>query len=279
MLLDGRRDESSSYQAKAIVSREELTETAHRLIAKPNKRSQKACGNCGGKLPHRGPYPAKGKTCRNCEKPNHFAAVCRRSKTLNPHKTKFTHGKKSTEIRPFRHDSDNSEDECMYAVGITKSRSEDKTPKVNITVGGYNFPILIDTGSTINVIERNTFNRIKAIKLEQTKVKAYPYNIAKPVQFLGKFEAVIQTKSRNAVASFFVLNEENSGCLLSASTAQEMGIVNLSLNKMTSDVTGKDGETEMKSDDQKINDIVQEYKAVFTGIGKLKGYSVKLNIC
>ena len=27
-----------------------------------------------------------------------------------------------------------------------------------------------------------------------------------------------------------------------------------------------------------INDIVQEYKAVFTGIGKLKGYSVKLNI-
>jgi len=57
-----------------------------------------------------------------------------------------------------------------------------------------------------------------------------------------------------------------------------MGIVNLSLNKMTSDVTGKDGETEIKSGDQKINDIVQEYKADFTGIGELKGYSVKLNI-
>ena len=94
MLLDGRRDESSSYQAKAIESREELTETVHRFIAKPNKRSQKACNNCGGKLPHRGPCPAKGKTCRNCEKPNHFAAVCRSSKTLNRNKTKFTHGKK-----------------------------------------------------------------------------------------------------------------------------------------------------------------------------------------
>ena len=107
---------------------------------------------------------------------------------------------------------------------------------------------------------------MKDIKLQQTMVKAYPYNTAKPVQFLGKFEAVIQTKSRYAVATFFVLNEENSGCLLSASTAQEMGIVNLSLNKMTSDVKGKGRETEIKSDDQKINDIDMtqlEHKELF----------------
>jgi len=96
MLLDGRWDESSSYQAKANESREELTETAHRFIAKPNKRSQKACSNCRGKLPHRGPCQETAKTRRNCEKPNHFAAVCRSSKTFNPNKAKFTHGNKST---------------------------------------------------------------------------------------------------------------------------------------------------------------------------------------
>ena len=61
MLLDGRQEESSSYQAKAIESWEELTETAHRFIAKPNRRSQRACSDCGGKLPHRGPCPSKRK--------------------------------------------------------------------------------------------------------------------------------------------------------------------------------------------------------------------------
>ena len=166
----------------------------------------------------------------------------------------------------------------MYAMGITKSRSENKTPKVNITVGGYNFPILVDTGSIINAIDRNTFNRMKDVKLQQTKVKAYPYNTAKPAQFLGKFETVIQTKSRCAVATFFVLNEENKWMSITRKHCPRNGNCKLSLNKMTADVKGKDGETEMKSDDQKINDIVQEYKAVFTGISKLKGYSVKLNV-
>ena len=119
---------------------------------------------------------------------------------------------------------------------------------------------------------------MKGIKLLQTKVKAYPYNTTKPVQFLGKFESLIQTKSRYAVATFFVLKQENIGCLLSASTAQEMGIINVNLNKMTPEMKGKPDETQIKSDDPQINKIVQEYKSVFTGIGKLKGYSVKLNI-
>ena len=76
MLIDGRRDESSSYQAKDIESKEETRETTHRFIAKQSNQAPKNCGNCGGKFPHKGPCPAKGKTCRNCDKPNHFAVVC-----------------------------------------------------------------------------------------------------------------------------------------------------------------------------------------------------------
>ena len=36
------------------------------------------CQNCGGPWPHSNNiYPAKGKSCLNCGKPNHFAKVCR----------------------------------------------------------------------------------------------------------------------------------------------------------------------------------------------------------
>lgn len=40
----------------------------------------------------------------------------------------------------------------------------------------------------------------------------------------------------------------------------------------------KTAETQIKSNDPQIDEIIQEYKEVFTGVGKLKGFSVKLNI-
>ena len=287
MLLGGIRDESSTYQAKHIESKEEMPAVpavTHRFRANQQSTSQKVCSHCGGAFPHKGLCPAKGKTCRNCNKPNHFAVACRSSKTPQQHKAHFVTRKKSSAVRPLQHENDHSEDEYMYAVGNTKHTAQG-TPRINVTVGGYRFPILVDTGSTINVIDKNTFDRMKDIKLQQTKVKAYPYNTTNPVHFLGKFESLIQTKSRYAVSTFFVLKEENSGCLLSASTAQEMGIINVNLNKIAPAMPGKQGEIQIKtddpqiiSDDPQINEIVQDYKAVFTGLGKLKGYSVKLNI-
>eukprot|EP00794_Sanderia_malayensis_P005111 gene5111-biopygen4169 len=269
MLIDGRHDESSSYQAKEIESKEEIAETAHRFNTKPNNRSQKQCGNCGGKFPHKGSCPAKGKTCRNCNKSNHFAVVCRSSKTQ---KARHPNVNKSTAVRPLQHESD-SDDEYMYAIQNSTSKKPRQSPGVNVTVGGHQFSILVDTGSTINVIDKNTFNKMKGLELQKTKVKAYPYNTAKPVEFLGKFESLVKTKSRYAVATFFVLEQENSGCLLSATTAQEMGIITLKLNKISTEAPEN-----VTSSDPQINAIVQKYKEVFTGVGKLKNYAVKLNI-
>ena len=44
MLIDGRRDETSNYQAKDIESKEGYGENTHRLEMKPKK----SCHNCGG---------------------------------------------------------------------------------------------------------------------------------------------------------------------------------------------------------------------------------------
>ena len=78
MLIDGRRDETSDYQAKDIESKEGYTENTNRLEMKPKK----TCNNCGGEWPHLAQCPAKGKTCRKCGKANHFQVVCR-SRTLS----------------------------------------------------------------------------------------------------------------------------------------------------------------------------------------------------
>jgi hypothetical protein len=53
------------------------------------------------------------------------------------------------------------------------------------------------------------------------------------VQFLGKFEALIETKKRIAVATFYVAKTTNSGNLISATTAQELGLISLNPNKVS----------------------------------------------
>ena len=72
MLLEGRGDEQSKYQAQQIESKVELT------VGETNKLEQgNKCRNCGREYPHSSACPAKGKTCNKCGKQNHFAAVCR----------------------------------------------------------------------------------------------------------------------------------------------------------------------------------------------------------
>ena len=70
MLLDGRRSETSQYQAREIESQDAPTATAHQVKTQPpaDKVKKQRCGNCGGSFPHKGPCPAKGKECHKCGK-------------------------------------------------------------------------------------------------------------------------------------------------------------------------------------------------------------------
>ena len=60
--------------------------------------------------------------------------------------------------------------------------------KVNVTVGGAKFKITIDTGATINVIDRDTFNKMQDITLNRTNTRAFAYNTKSPVELIGKFK-------------------------------------------------------------------------------------------
>ena len=102
--------------------------------------------------------------------------------------------------------------------------------KVNVTVGGAKFRATIDTGATINVVDRDTFNKMLDIALNRTSTKAFAYDTKSPVQFLSKFEAVIETRKRISVATFYVAKGKKSGNLLSLSTAQDLGLVSLHID-------------------------------------------------
>ena len=43
--------------------------------------------------------------------------------------------------------------------------------------------MMVDTGASINVLDQNTFEKLKEVDLKPTKVKAYPFNPILPGQF------------------------------------------------------------------------------------------------
>ena len=266
MLVDGRRDEISKFQSAEIEGKEQMS----KLSAKP-----KNCLNCGGPTPHLNTCPAKGKECHNCGKMNHFAKYCR-GKPTKGHKSRqsrsqnFSRSRQRTQVKQLVHAQSDTDDEYLYPVRDSKTTR----PHATIKVLGHSFDILIDTGDSINVIDHGTFLRMKDAHLLETRAKAFPYSSSKPVTFKGKFQAVIETKKRYAVATFFVINSSNSGNLLSAQTAQELGLISLNLCKLAANNTPNLPQKQ----DKALTSIVNKYSNVFNGLGKLKHQQITLNI-
>ena len=67
---------------------------------------------------------------------------------------------------------------------------------------GHKFKMTIEMGATINAIDRKTFQKLKNVKLRNTNTLAYAYSNKTPVDILGKFKAIIETKRRYTVGVF-----------------------------------------------------------------------------
>ena len=76
---------------------------------------------------------------------------------------------------------------------------------MNVTVCGHLFKMTVDTGATINVIYHNTYAKMQETELKTTNIKAFAYNNPKPVTFLAKFDAIVETKKRIVIATFYVV--------------------------------------------------------------------------
>ena len=71
----------------------------------------------------------------------------------------------------------------------------------------------MDTGSTIDVIDQDTFHKLPPVQLRKTKVKAYRFNKSEPVRMQGKFRMVLESRQKMTVAMIYV-TEVNGGFLL-----------------------------------------------------------------
>lgn len=91
-------------------------------------------------------------------------------------------------------------------------------------INNSNVDFLVDTGSSINVIDEHTFEMIKKPQLSHANTKVFAYGSDKTLKLMGKFQATIETDSKITTAPVYVV-QGKYGNLLCYDTSVELNIV------------------------------------------------------
>ena len=93
--------------------------------------------------------------------------------------------------------------------------------------------VILDYGSTINILDENSFNSIIIkLKLEKSSTKIYPYQSDSPLQLQGVTNATI-TKNKTLFSTNFYAVKGNYASLLGKQTAIALDLHRVGLPKVT----------------------------------------------
>ena len=135
---------------------------------------------------------------------------------------------------------------------------------VTVQLGGVSVEVLIDSGASTNVTDKRTWEELKSQKIKSKSQKCdwklYAYGCCEPLKVIGCFETTVVLCESVCEAEFVVI-EGKGQPLLGRKTATELGVLRIGtpINMISSD-------------------IVEEFKECFQGVGRLKGYQLKLHV-
>ena len=231
-----------------------------------NFNSKVKCFSCGqeGHIKGSSVCPAKGKICTYCNKPNHFEETCwiksRENNEVNSWKNNEKHPQKLKSIQIDEYE----EDDYIFKLG-NKHHTD-----VVMNVEGQNMGFLVDSGSWVDVIDKDSFNKLKnevKAKLYPSKSKIFAYASKSPLSVEGVFYANVNYKGTFQICRFHVMSDASSGCVIGRNTATALGL--LTIPEKIHGITVRETDQEM---------WLKEFPALVNGLGKLKNVNLKLNI-
>eukprot|EP00794_Sanderia_malayensis_P001110 gene1110-460_t len=122
--------------------------------------------------------------------------------------------------------------------------------------------VIIDSGSTVNVIDETTFKKINNAsrkRLKPTNHRIYAYGSDAPLPLSGTFEAILKSKDRVQTNAIMHIVSGNDGNLLGLDTALELGVLQI----VNQTISTTKPETL----------IADEYQCLFEGMGKVKAFT------
>ena len=229
-----KASEITEYQVKKFDTSNEFsvarvqTQKKHEFRERPRyhdkkqKVSGKRCYRCNkenhfSKDPN---CPARNATCNRCSLKGHFAVCC---------KTKSKNYKKQVNtVEVSKHDRVES-DQFAFHINSCASASCLIDGKVELN-------LLIDSGASMNIIDKETWNDLKRHKIVckswVSNEKLHPYGNSTPLNVLRHFKTLISHNEKSCQAEFIVFDGKGQP-LMGLETANELGILNLSVNKVS----------------------------------------------
>ncbi|XP_061187089.1 uncharacterized protein LOC133195250 [Saccostrea echinata] len=141
---------------------------------------------------------------------------------------------------------------------------------IYVNVGGATIQMLIDSGASCNIVNRNVWSAIsyndETLTLSKSTKRLFSYGSKEPLQILGTFRALTKYRLRETYAEFAVVNGDYIS-LLGKDTAVELGVLRI----------GVDG-PDLCSVVSELDKIVASRNPVFDGVGKLKKFQLKIHV-
>ena len=155
--------------------------------------------------------------------------------------------------------SSDSDVEYVYAVGSVNTIDQ---PRTTIKLNGNLTDFLVDSGSSVNLLDMKTFNRIgNNLRIKPCHVKIYPYGSREPLPIVGKVMIEAASQKEMSYETFYVVDGDH-GCLLGYTTSRALGL----LQMVNMNVSSGD------------HPIASQYPELFEGIGCYQSLKVKLHI-
>ena len=241
----------------------------------PNK-SVKTCSRCGAKG-HTGNECRRSKDaeCHNCGKKGHLQKMCRSPAKQNAGQkwSKPFYKQESTRCVQVHQDESpatDDDDDYIYVFSINGPKSALFTVKI----GTQSFQMLIDSGSTANILDKTTFNQlVPQPVLKPSTAQIFPYQATEKLTVLGTFKARVTTISQSTVVKFYVI-QGSAGAILGKTSAEELNL--LQVGPPVSEPPTVASLAQQPSPETQA--VVDKHPDVFSGLGKLRNVQLKLHI-
>ncbi|XP_063933914.1 uncharacterized protein LOC135145707 [Zophobas morio] len=257
----GRIFEGSEKQAGRM---EAGSQDIRRVEKKVNtKRPPKAfkCYRCDGEG-HRASdekCPARNKTCNKCGLIGHLGKCCRTKK------------KTTEQGKRIRNVETGDPEDIEYAFQLQDEDSD--LDSIQVLVGGVKARFFIDSGATCNVIDKKSWENLKASKIKGTcgepdTKKLYSYGRQSPLKTLGTFHTTVELENGSQLDSIkFYVVDVKATPIIGKSTARTLGILR----------TGHPLRNVSSIEVPSIESLCKKFpNAMGEGIGKLHDYSLKI---
>ncbi|XP_038116888.1 uncharacterized protein LOC119769064 [Culex quinquefasciatus] len=226
----GRSLETIGKHRKTTMFSPQLEEVYKVSRSKNNIKGK--CYRCGrsGHFANDESCPALNRKCERCGHVGHFKKRCNT-------KQRKKEGKWRRQVMSDSYDSDDSkqqsgsdseEENVQYLFAMEPVEEA----KAVCTVGGVSVKWVVDSGAGVNVIDRQTWERLKekevSVSHQSTGVRATLKTYAgQNVTVAGMFCSQLATKKKTVRAEIYVV-EDGTCCLLGRKTAVALGILNIS---------------------------------------------------